>query len=104
MAKVDNARMNRVEKLFSPLNRIAARNGHPAPGSFVSAAEVLLSAGGTSPVTLQLNDQLIILLARASVEIWHRGLHSFLISAATTKSSPIWSSVCLLYTSPSPRD
>ena len=37
--------------------------------------------------------------ATASVEMWLRAVHSFLISASLTRSSPIWSSVAGYYSS-----
>lgn len=39
------------------------------------------------------------LFATASVDIWRRAVHSFLVSAALTEASPIWSSVCGYYSS-----
>jgi hypothetical protein len=37
--------------------------------------------------------------ATAAIEMWHRSVHSFLISASLTNSSPIWSSVSGYYSS-----
>jgi hypothetical protein len=38
-------------------------------------------------------------LVMTSIEMWHRAIHSFLISSATTSVSPIWSSVSGYYSS-----
>jgi hypothetical protein len=37
--------------------------------------------------------------ATASIEMWHRSLHSFLVSASLTKASPLWASVSGYYSS-----
>lgn len=39
------------------------------------------------------------LFATASVEMWHRSVHSFLISVSLTKVSPLWASVSGYYSS-----
>ncbi len=39
------------------------------------------------------------MLATASVEMWHRAIHSFLLSVAVTDRSPLWASVAGYYSS-----
>jgi hypothetical protein len=45
------------------------------------------------------NKDVMALFATAAVEMWQRGVHSFLISSSLTKASPIWSSVSGYYAS-----
>jgi len=82
---------------FLPL-RAAASSSIPKPGTLSARFDPLLKR--TSPpaqVTAKPEDS--ALFATASVEMWHRGIHSFIISASLTKSSPVWSSVSGYYSS-----
>jgi len=45
------------------------------------------------------DNKIIGYFATASVEMWHRALHSFLISASLTTASPLWASVAGYYSS-----
>jgi hypothetical protein len=49
--------------------------------------------------TLSISTKISSLYATAAVEIWLRGIHSFLISSALVDVSPIWSSVSGYYAS-----
>lgn len=55
-------------------------------------------AGHTSG-SLVINNNTVAKFATASVEAWQRALHSFLMSASMTETSPIWSSVAGYYSS-----
>lgn len=43
--------------------------------------------------------ELVKLFASASVEMWHRAVHSFIVSSGLTDTSPIWASVAGYYAS-----
>jgi hypothetical protein len=49
--------------------------------------------------TLAATKAIRIFFATAGVEMWHRAVHSFLISASLTEASPIWASVAGYYSS-----
>lgn len=53
----------------------------------------------TTDFTSAVNNKIVLHYATAAVEMWQRSVHSFLISASLTKSSPIWSSVAGYYSS-----
>lgn len=46
-----------------------------------------------------MTDEHAKMFVTASVEMWQRAIHSFLVSVANTKSSPIWASVSAYYAS-----
>ena len=87
----------RVHTLFASLRR---RRGNLAFGRAGILAETIeqslkRSRGRTFSCNADLNE----LYATAAVEMWQRGVHSFLMSAALTAASPIWSSVAGYYAS-----
>jgi hypothetical protein len=56
-------------------------------------------AGDNKIGYVAVDSEVVKYYATASVEMWQRALHSFLISASTTHASPIWSSVSGYYSS-----
>jgi hypothetical protein len=86
-----------IELLFKPLRNVPADN---FPGlSTLSTMLNKLVDESQGDYSIKVNQQLITKFATASVEMWHRSVHSFLISASLTKSSPLWSSVSGYYSS-----
>lgn len=55
--------------------------------------------GGDKTATVYVKPALTALFATASVEMWHRSIHSLLISCSVSKTSPIWASVAGYYSS-----
>lgn len=45
------------------------------------------------------NQDIVNFFAKSSIEMWHRSIHSFLISSSLTEASPIWASVSGYYSS-----
>jgi len=80
---------------FQPLRNTA---GHlPAPESLAKKLRSIVQAA-TSDVE-RVSPSVTSLFASASVEIWSRGVHSFLISSSVTRSSSLWASVAGYYAS-----
>src|SRR4051794_23110473 len=73
-------------------NRLAHSSSFPVSGSL---SEKLNKMVGRAPGAdrLPVRTELISDFASAAVEIWQRGIHSFLTSAALTETSPLWASV-----------
>ncbi len=86
-----------VELSFGKLDRPSAKLTFPERGTLSQHLNALLESAGTAPATLP--HQQGSLLASAGVEMWHRAIHSFLLSVALTKSSPLWASVSGYYSS-----
>ena len=86
-----------VEVLFSALNNRGITASLTRPGYLANKLNALLnkSKNGSFPSNGELN----ALYATASIEMWQRGVHSFLVSASLTNISPIWSSVAGYYAS-----
>jgi hypothetical protein len=83
---IDYSSADRVLELsFEKLNRNSASMGFPEPGTLSSVFSVLL---GSSAATVVLAHNQCQMLASASVEMWHRAIHSFLWSVALTGQSP----------------
>lgn len=88
-----------IKAMFSELRRKSSTKTSPKPGAL---AETLISIikksqGATSIVSI--DSETLSLFATASVEMWHRSIHSFLVSASLTKASPLWASVSGYYSS-----
>jgi hypothetical protein len=87
-----------VQIMFADLNSQRAASSFPAPGSLsdlLSRYVDPLSKTNAVPATRTIRTS----FATAAVEMWHRAVHSFLISASLTEASPIWASVAGYYSS-----
>jgi len=86
----------RLRTTFERLNGVAAAQAFPHIRALTDSLERAVPQAGNitriSPVTAEL-------FATASVDIWLRAVHSFLVSASLTKASPIWASVSGYYSS-----
>jgi len=86
-----------IETMFSRLRRKKAAYAIPAPGTLAAKlASVVETASSESTI---IDAPTLALFATASVEMWHRSVHSFLVSASLTKASPLWASVSGYYSS-----
>jgi hypothetical protein len=86
-----------VDVLFAPLDAASAAHSFPQLGHL---ADNLLSAfPNRDELQVTIDRQKSKYFATASVEAWHRAIHSFLISCSLTTASPIWSSVSGYYAS-----
>lgn len=87
-----------IELIFNCLNKAGASNNFPEPGALSIALNKLIdfNKGDYSAI---INTSDASKFATAAIEMWHRSIHSFLISASLTKSSPIWASVSGYYSS-----
>jgi hypothetical protein len=95
---------NRIEanrdftiQLFGSFGQQVPASDLPSPGSLVN--ELRRRLAGASHHTVVAPPSVFRLLALASIEMWQRAVHSFLISASLTEASPIWSSVVGYYSS-----
>jgi hypothetical protein len=86
-----------LEMIFAPLNRKAAIHSFPVVRSLADKLESVLPPGDGD--TRYVDQPTATCFATAAVDLWLRAVHSFLISAALTDASPIWSSVAGYYSS-----
>lgn len=94
---VDDEFRKQVELVFQPL-RLKASGAFPARAALsIRLEKQVPRQPGHASVNADSTD--VSLFATAAVEMWHRAVHSFLISASLTKASPIWSSVSGYYSS-----
>lgn len=86
-----------LKLFFQPLiNRPSAGTMPAELALSKSLTKLVQRAGGTA---INLNRQDATNFATASVEIWHRAVHSLLISIALRKASPVWAAVAGYYAS-----
>lgn len=85
-----------TQRLFKPLDKAAAAT-MPVRGQFSQQLTPIVQKAGIGITAL--NQNVARLFATAAVEMWHRSVHSFLVSASTTMASPLWSSVSGYYSS-----
>jgi len=86
-----------ITVMFSRLNDQSAAGAFPPPRELSSVLTRRCAPFNQQFVAVRPTD--LTLFATASVEMWLRALHSFLISASLTEASPIWSSVAGYYSS-----
>ncbi len=86
----------RLRTTFNRLNTVAAARAFPHVRALTENLEGLTPTASTQ---IRITPRTAELFATASVDIWLRAVHTFLISAALTKASPIWSSICGYYSS-----
>jgi len=86
-----------IELLFKPLHTVRV-DSFPAPGALSLALSRIVDKR-KEDYSVKVDQSLVTKFATASIEMWHRSVHSFLISASLTKSSPLWSSVSGYYSS-----
>lgn len=85
------------ELSFRKLDKPSAKMEFPKPGTLSKEFSALLDS--STAVTATLPHSKCQMLASASVEMWHRAIHSFLWSVALTEASPLWASVSGYYAS-----
>jgi hypothetical protein len=85
-----------IELMFKGLNQQTA--AFPGQSALSNSLNGLIGLNKTD-FTNAVNRTVVLHFATAAIEMWQRSVHSFLISASLTKSSPIWSSVAGYYSS-----
>jgi hypothetical protein len=88
----------RVARMFAALNNQSAAGSLPKPGALAGLLSKYV-IGKAQTTTVPAHPGELTCLATASVEMWLRAVHSFLISVSLTKASPIWASVAGYYSS-----
>ncbi len=84
-----------ISALFSPLSRV--HGTMPDPGAMKKRLKDMAPQKGSKQVSA--TQEIVKLYATSSVEMWLRAVHSFLISSALIKVSPLWASVSGYYSS-----
>lgn len=85
-----------VELSFAKFDKPSTKVEFPKPGALAAHLSDLIRVSGSAPILQHQRSQL---LASASVEMWHRAIHSFLWSLALTEESKLWASVSGYYAS-----
>jgi hypothetical protein len=86
-----------LKLLFQPLSNRPSTGAMPAERALSSSLTKLVERTGNAAINL--NRQDATNFATASIEIWHRAIHSLLISIALKNDSPIWAAVVGYYAS-----
>jgi len=97
--QIDPAFRTHVETTFSPLNRRAAAHSFPQVAALSTELAALVPAKTTGHASVNVQPKLSAMFATASVDMWMRAVHSFLVSTSLTKVSDIWASVAGYYSS-----
>jgi hypothetical protein len=69
----------------------------PETSALSGELRALVAKANTNPIVV--TPKIAALYATAAVEMWQRGVHSFLVSVSLTGTSPVWSSVSGYYAS-----
>lgn len=89
--------IQQIEAMFTVLHKQSAAKALPGPGTLSKKLSELVE--GATADTSTIDRSTFAFFATASVEMWHRSIHSFLLSASLTKASPLWASVSGYYSS-----
>jgi hypothetical protein len=93
---IDYSSVDHVMRLaFAKLDGSGGGPDFPAPGSLSAYINGRLTVGPDCTIA----HSHVGMVASASVEMWHRAIHSFLWSVALTKSTPLWASISGYYAS-----
>jgi hypothetical protein len=87
----------RLQTAFGRLNTVAASRAFPRARALTEDLNGRIPDEGTGEIHVP--PRTAELFATASVDIWLRAVHSFLVSASLTKASPIWAAVSGYYSS-----
>ena len=91
---------NEINIIFSSYRQPSVSLGFPAAGELGdSLNREAQKARNSGSDTFLADRPLVRLFASAAIEMWQRALHSFIVSAALSETSPIWSSVSGYYAS-----
>lgn len=94
---IDYSSIDRVFDLsFGKLDKAGASLDFPARGALSKELNILIKSGAAS---LVLSHNKSKMLATCGVEMWHRAIHSFLLSVTLTETSHLWASVSGYYAS-----
>jgi hypothetical protein len=94
--KLDILLQTRLQQAFTALGKEKSYRSFPPPQSLSSR---LTAINKHKAETVSVTTSENLLFATGAVEMWHRAIHSFLISTSLTDVSPIWSSVAGYYSS-----
>jgi hypothetical protein len=87
----------RLQTAFGGLNSVAASKAFPRTRALTEDLNGRIPKEGAGQISVP--PRTAELFASASVDIWLRAVHSFLVSASLTKASPIWAAVSGYYSS-----
>jgi hypothetical protein len=89
-----------LKRVFAPWRQTPAGNAFPAPASLARALDGAFPLRkGEKKRDVYVDIGVAKFFATAAIDIWHRAVHSLLISVLLTDESPIWSSVSGYYSS-----
>jgi hypothetical protein len=92
--------VQRIEAMFATLGAAGAPMGFPLAGALSNTLTGKITTARNSRHRTFTADRAIAqCYASASVEMWHRGLHSFIVSTGVWATSKIWASVSGYYAS-----
>lgn len=86
-----------IEIMFKGLDKVGSSTTMPSIGTLSDTLK--LSVGTRTTGSIRIGNDIATGFATASVEMWHRAIHSLLISSSLTRASSIWSSVAGYYSS-----
>jgi hypothetical protein len=97
--KIDPVLQAHISEAFTPLDNTAAIHAFPSPAALSNALTNVIGIAPKVQVTKNVSQDVAKMFTTAAVNIWMRGVHSFLISASLTEVSPVWASVTGYYSS-----
>jgi hypothetical protein len=97
--RIDSTLQAHILAAFAPLNDEAAVHAFPPTGALSKALLQLLEAHSRGHAYQHKLPAIAKMFTTASVNMWMRAVHAFLVSASLTEVSPAWSSVAGYYSS-----
>jgi hypothetical protein len=89
--------VEQTKTLFRRLDQYRTTKSFPAGGAL--RAELQQSLDAHKSLKIPIKPEVASLFASASVEMWLRSVHSYLVSVSLYRASPLWSSVAGYYSS-----
>jgi len=96
---LDSGLESRLKQTFQGLSKKGALHTQPNAQALSRALNKLLDSSHHKVTDYSVDFTITKLFVTAAIEVWQRGIHSFLVSSSLTKTSPIWASVSGYYAS-----
>jgi len=97
--RIERDLQTHIKAAFEMVNDGPAGSSFPSPGSLSDTLNKAIPPGTSLHVTPNKVPGIAKMFTTASVNMWMRSVHSFLVSASLTNVSPVWASVSGYYSS-----
>jgi hypothetical protein len=97
--RIEQDLQTHIKAAFEMVNDGPAGSSFPPPATLSDTLNKAMPPGASLHVTAKMVPGIAKMFTTASINMWMRSVHSFLVSASLTNVSPVWASVSGYYSS-----